>query len=171
MANKHELTPEQARIAAYNRGLMDKAVESGRKTKLPKWFYLARRIRGGLVWLSMFKIYGTSRALEPVYAHAFLTRDLIPDEVKGLFKTVSDDIVDFIQYTEFGEAGGARFAHHVNAVRNCPDDVDTIVSLGAGSSLAETVGLWHRRNDGLPLPKIHLVDWDMVGLARAKTFA
>jgi len=165
-----ELTPAEEKIAVYNRELMDRAVANGRKTKLPKWTYLARRLKGGMVWLSMFKMYGTSRALEPVYNNAFATRDLIPDEVKPHFKTISKDIVEFIQYTEFGEAGGARFAHHIKSVRDCPEDIDTIVSLGAGSSLAETIGIWHRKQAGLPIPKVHLVDSDAVGLARAKMF-
>jgi hypothetical protein len=46
-----------------------------------------------------------------------------------------------------------------------------IVSLGAGSSLAEMVGMWHRKKMGRSMPKVHLVDSDMVGLKRAKMFA
>jgi hypothetical protein len=166
----NEFTPAQEQIAAYNRELMNRAVANGRKTKLPKWLYLARRLKGGAAWLSMFKMYGTSRALEPVYNSAFLTRDLIPEELKPHFKTIGPGVVEFIQYTEFGEAGGARFAHHVKSVRDCPDDIDMIVSLGAGSSLAETIGIWHRKKAGLSVPRVHLVDSDMVGLNRAKMF-
>jgi hypothetical protein len=150
---------------------MAAAVENGRTTKLPKWSYLAKRIKGGLVWLSMFKLYGTSRALEPVYKEAFESGELLPDEIICKFKKVSSDVANFIRYTEFGEAGGARFAHHVKAVRDCPDDIDTIVSLGSGSALAEMVGLWHRKQAGVALPKVVLVDSDLVGLNRAKMFA
>jgi hypothetical protein len=156
---------------AYYRKLMDEAVENGRTTRLPKWSYLAKRLQGGLAWLSMFKLYGTSRALEPVYKAADASRDLLPAELVCMFKSVSDDIAEFIRYTEFGEAGGARFAHHIKAIRDCPDDIDSIVSLGAGSSLAEMVGLWHRREAGRKIPHIYLVDSDPVGLKRAKMFA
>jgi hypothetical protein len=165
------LSGEELKLAQYNRALMDKAVENGRKTSLPKWTYLAKRLKGGMSWLLMFKTYGTSRALEPVYKNAFATRDLIPDEISCKFKTIGKDVIDFIQYTEFGEAGGARFAHHIKAVRDCPDEIDMIVSLGAGSSLAEMVGLYHRQKSGGKMPKVHLVDSDPVGLKRAKMFA
>jgi len=164
-------TQHDSGVAQYNRGLMAAAVENGRKTKLPKWTYLAKRIRGGMVWLSMFKLYGTSRALEPVYAEADLSKPLLPKEILPKFKKISNDIKDFVRYTEFGECGGERFSHHIKAIRDCPEDIDTIVSLGAGSSLAEMVGLWHRKNMGLPLPKVYLVDTDKVGLKRAKMFA
>ncbi|MCL1832331.1 MAG: hypothetical protein FWG45_05400 [Oscillospiraceae bacterium] len=166
-----ELTGEELKIAQYNRALMAQAVENGRVTKLPKWTYLAKRIKGGMSWLLMFKTYGTSRALEPVYEEAFATRELIPDVIKCKFKRISSDVAEFIRYTEFGEAGGARFAHHIKAIRDCPDEYDTIVSLGAGSSLAEMIGLWHRKQSGAKLPKIHLVDTDGVGLKRAHMFA
>jgi hypothetical protein len=162
---------EESKIALYNRKLMDGAVENGRRTKLPKWTYLAKRIRGGLVWLSMFKLYGTSRALEPVYAEADESRELLPQEIICKFKKVSSDVANFIRYTEFGLAGGARFSHHVKAVRDCPEHIDTIVSLGAGSSLAEMVGVWSRKQAGLSIPNIVLVDSDPVGLKRAKMFA
>jgi hypothetical protein len=161
----------ESKLAQYNRKLMDGAVENGRTTKLPKWTYLAKRIKGGMVWLSMFKMYGTSRALEPVYAEAEESRELLPDEIICKFKKVSSDVANFIRYTEFGLAGGARFSHHVKAVRDCPGHISTIVSLGAGSSLAEMVGLWHRKQAGLALPKIVLVDSDPIGLKRAKMFA
>jgi hypothetical protein len=166
-----ELKGEELKLAQYNRGLMDKAVENGRRTKLPKWAYLAKRLKGGMAWLLMFKTYGTSRALEPVYKEAFASKDLLPDEICCKFKSISKDVTEFIRYTEFGEAGGARFAHHIKAVRDCPDGIDMIVSLGAGSSLAEMVGMWHRKQAGLHLPKVHLVDSDAVGLKRAKMFA
>ena len=157
--------------AQYNRGLMAAAVENGRHTKMPKAFFLAKRLKGGWSWISMFKIYGTSRALEPVYKVADSSKDLLPPEIICKFKTVSKDIEEFIRYTEFGECGGARFGHHIKTIRDCPDDIDTIVSLGAGSSLAEMCGLWHRKQMGLKMPKVYLVDSDNVGLKRAKMFA
>jgi hypothetical protein len=155
----------------YNQNLMAKAVENGRKTRLPKWTYLAKRLKGGIAWLSMFKMYGTSRALEPVYRVADESKELLPEPIICKFKTVSEDVADFIRYTEFGTCGGARFGHHVKAIRDCPDDIDTIVSLGAGSSLAEMCGLWHRKQSGKKLPKVYLVDSDSVGLKRARMFA
>jgi hypothetical protein len=106
-----------------------------------------------------------------VYRTADASKALLPDAIICKFKTVSEDVADFIRYTEFGLCGGARFAHHVKVIRDCPDEFNSIVSLGAGSSLAEMVGLWHRREMGLSMPKVYLVDSDAVGLKRAKMFA
>ncbi|MCL2632928.1 MAG: hypothetical protein FWD34_00255 [Oscillospiraceae bacterium] len=165
-------TTERAReTARYNRALMQAAVENGRKTKLPKWMYLGGKINGGMAWLLMFKMYGTSRALEPVYRVADKSKALLPIQITRKFKKISDDVVDFVRYTEFGVAGGDRFSYAVKAVRDCPDNIDTIISLGSGSALSEIVGLWHRKQAGLPCPKVILVDFDKKGLKRAKMFA
>lgn len=156
----------------YCQKLMEAAVYEGKQAKwLPKWWYLLREIPGSLKWLMKFKTAGASAALEPVYANAPASSDLIPPEVKALFVQLSDEMNSFIRWTMLGEVYGERYRHIVAWVEDCRDDVDLVVSLGSGRGSPELVGLHRRQKAGRPMPKLLLVDSSKKALERARRYA
>jgi len=119
----------------------------------------------------MFKFQGASLALEPVYAVADDSKDLIPAELEEKIVWMGDEVASFAQHTDFGKAYGARFAYVVNSIICCSSKIAAIVSLGSGSGLAEISGLWHRKNLGSSLPFVYLIESNRKNLKRAKLFA
>ncbi|MCL2085515.1 hypothetical protein FWH09_01115 [Candidatus Saccharibacteria bacterium] len=160
---------ERQYLRTRNRDLIEAAARQ-QNVRLP-WMYLALRIWGAIVWFVMFKVLGSWIALEPVYASADESRDLIPEAIKSKVVWISEQVANFARFTVFGEVYGGRFAYVVGAVENCARGISTIISLGSGSGLAEVIGLYRRRQMGVSLPKLILIDSSVKALGRAAMFA
>lgn len=139
--------------------LLNAAVAWGKQAKWwqPKWLFMLR-IPGALKWLLTFKTAGSAAALEPVYAFAKASADLIPQDIKDTFVQLTPQMNTLIRHTVFGEVYGERFCYIENFVENLPDDVDLLASLGSGRALPELIGLQRRQKAGKPMPKLLLVD-------------
>jgi hypothetical protein len=149
--------------------LMERAVIAGQRGgKLP--IFLMKNLKGFTWWLLRLKALGSSRALEPIYAAAEASGNLIPDILKSKIVRIRDEAKDFIRYNDFGESYGSRFKSVVDIITSCQTD-KTIISLGSGSALPEitALSLMVKRNSSVP--KLILVDFCKKGLKRARRFA